>query len=60
MVDVVANHMASDENATSVNYEVLIPFDDERFFHNVCWINNYQNQTDVENVSMISFKNLSF
>ncbi|KAL3425170.1 alpha amylase [Phlyctema vagabunda] len=48
MVDVVANHMAYDGTAETVGYSGLQPFDEEKYYHNVCWINDYDDQTDVE------------
>jgi alpha-amylase len=50
MVDVVANHMAYSGTAETVNYSTLNPFDSKNYFHNICWINDYDNQTEVEQV----------
>lgn len=53
MVDVVANHMAWDGKSDNVDYSTLVPFNKKEDFHTnpTCFISNYDNQTEVENVS---------
>ncbi|GCB23537.1 alpha-amylase A type-3 [Aspergillus awamori] len=48
MVDVVANHMGHNGTGSSVDYSVYRPFNSQKYFHNLCWISNYNNQTNVE------------
>ncbi|KAG4027862.1 hypothetical protein MFRU_026g00440 [Monilinia fructicola] len=48
MVDVVANHMGSDNTAETVDYSIMNPFNDSKYFHSVCFITDYNNQTNVE------------
>lgn len=48
MVDVVANHMASDDAAESIDYTIINPFNDKKYFHDICWVTDYNNQTNVE------------
>ena len=48
MVDVVANHMGSDDTAHNVDFSIMNPFNDSKYFHSVCFINDYNNQTNVE------------
>ncbi|KAF8858733.1 glycoside hydrolase [Acephala macrosclerotiorum] len=48
MVDVAADHMASDDAAESIDYTVINPFNDKKYFHNICWVTDYSNQTNVE------------
>ncbi|TGO70316.1 hypothetical protein BELL_0731g00020 [Botrytis elliptica] len=48
MVDVVANHMGSDDTAHNVDFSIMNPFNDGKYFHDVCFINDYNNQTNVE------------
>ncbi|KAJ8059596.1 hypothetical protein OCU04_011251 [Sclerotinia nivalis] len=48
MVDVVANHMGSDNTAHTVDYSIMNPFNDSKYFHEVCFITDYNNQTNVE------------
>ncbi|RAL04052.1 alpha-amylase [Aspergillus ibericus CBS 121593] len=48
MVDVVANHMGHNGTGSSVDYSAFRPFDAEDFFHRLCFISNYNNQTNVE------------
>lgn len=50
MVDVVANHMAYDGAAENVDFSTLTPFDDKGYFHDICWVNNYDDQSTVEQV----------
>ena len=63
MVDVVANHNGWNGNAASVNYSVFYPFNDEKYYHSFCPIDNYSNQTEVEvcwlgdsNVELVDLK----
>ena len=48
MVDVVVNHFGWAGTAASTDYSTLSPFNESRFFHPVCWITDYTNQTNVE------------
>ncbi|KAK7190365.1 hypothetical protein DPSP01_011555 [Paraphaeosphaeria sporulosa] len=48
MVDVVPNHMAFDGNATDVDYSTFHPFNDRSFFHNVCFITDWTNVTQIQ------------
>ncbi|CAD6445336.1 f84a4824-6e3e-4a89-8f3f-4debcf8e65ce [Sclerotinia trifoliorum] len=48
MVDVVANHMGSDDTAHTVDYSIMNPFNESKYFHEVCFITDYNNQTNVE------------
>ncbi|TVY81334.1 Alpha-amylase, partial [Lachnellula suecica] len=48
MVDVVANHMAYEGTANTINYGSMSPFNTASYFHSTCWIDDYNNQTDVE------------
>ncbi|EDN95007.1 hypothetical protein SS1G_10882 [Sclerotinia sclerotiorum 1980 UF-70] len=48
MVDVVANHMGSDNTAHTVDYSIMNPFNESKYFHEVCFITDYNNQTNVE------------
>ncbi|KAL4919929.1 glycoside hydrolase superfamily [Aspergillus aurantiobrunneus] len=48
MVDVVANHMGADGAADSVDYSVFNPFNSQDYFHSPCTIDNYEDQTQVE------------
>lgn len=61
MIDVVANHMAYEGTAETVVYSSLNPFNKQDYFHDVCWVNDYNNQTDVEDVCLLpcSARNLT-
>jgi alpha-amylase len=48
MVDVVPNHMAFDGNATTTNYSTFYPFNDRSFFHDVCFITDWTNVTQIQ------------
>ncbi|BCS20599.1 alpha-amylase [Aspergillus puulaauensis] len=48
MVDVVANHMGYDGAADSVDYSVFNPFNSQDYFHSPCSIDDYDDQTQVE------------
>nr|BAD06002.1 alpha-amylase [Aspergillus awamori] len=48
MVDVVANHMGYDGAGSSVDYSVFKPFSSQDYFHPFCFIQNYEDQTQVE------------
>jgi hypothetical protein len=48
MVDVAPNHMASDNTAETIDYGLLNPFNEESYFHSICWITDWNNQTEVE------------
>lgn len=47
MVDVVVNHFGP-ANESSASYASFNPFNQPRYFHPMCLITNYDNQTDVE------------
>ncbi|KAF4635682.1 hypothetical protein G7Y89_g2413 [Cudoniella acicularis] len=50
MVDVVANHMGSGDQAELIDYSIINPFNQKVYFHvnPICWINDYNNQSEVE------------
>jgi alpha-amylase len=48
MVDVVVNHFGWSGTAESTDYSTLVPFNDKSYFHNVCWITDYNNETNAE------------
>lgn len=48
MVDVVPNHFAAPGPAEDIDYSTLNPFNSESYFHPICWITDYNNQTNVE------------
>ncbi|EME84740.1 glycoside hydrolase family 13 protein [Pseudocercospora fijiensis CIRAD86] len=48
MLDIVVNHMGYAGVPSSVDYTILDPFNDERYFHPYCAINDNTNQTEVE------------
>ncbi|KAL1596293.1 hypothetical protein SLS60_008938 [Paraconiothyrium brasiliense] len=48
MVDVVPNHMAFDGNATTTDYSTFYPFNDRSFFHQVCFIYDWTNVTQIQ------------
>ncbi|KAM3072756.1 hypothetical protein ACMFMF_007087 [Clarireedia jacksonii] len=48
MIDVVANHMGSDDTAETVDYSIMYPFNSSSYFHSVCFIDDFSNQTKVE------------
>ena len=50
MIDLVTNHMGYIGDANTVNYGSMNPFNQQSQFHPVCWISNYGNQTEVEQV----------
>jgi hypothetical protein len=50
MVDVVANHMGSDATAETVDYSIMNPFNSSSYFHSVCFIDDSNNQTQIEHV----------
>lgn len=56
MVDVVINDMAyathGDDPATSVDFSVLTPFNDERFYHPWCNITDYDDYTNAQDCWM--------
>ncbi|RDW69853.1 hypothetical protein BP6252_08873 [Coleophoma cylindrospora] len=52
MIDVVANHMAFDGTAETVDYSNLNPFNNQDYFHRLCWIDNYNNQTNLEDACL--------
>ena len=54
MVDVAPNHMASDNTAETVDWGLLNPFNEQSYFHSICWITDWDNQTEVEVVCVPS------
>lgn len=48
MLDIVVNHMAADQPPQSVDYSKLQPFGTQTDFHPFCFIQDFNNQTDVE------------
>ncbi|KAF2214122.1 glycoside hydrolase family 13 protein [Cercospora zeae-maydis SCOH1-5] len=48
MLDIVVNHMAYAGPASQVDYGVFHPFNDEKYFHTYCPIQDYTNETQVE------------
>ncbi|CEL05395.1 Putative Alpha-amylase [Aspergillus calidoustus] len=48
MVDVVANHMGYNGAPDSVDYSVFSPFNSQKYFHSPCFIQNYEDQAQVE------------
>lgn len=51
MVDIVVNDLAYPGAGASVDYSTFgSPFNNKQFFHPFCFISNYDNQTDVEDV----------
>ncbi|KAJ5317172.1 hypothetical protein PENANT_c029G08306 [Penicillium antarcticum] len=48
MVDVVANHMGYDGSGDSINYDTFDPFNEKKYFHSYCEVNDYSNQTNVQ------------
>ena len=50
MVDLVVNHYASwgDED---IQWSQYVPFNDQKYFHNKCWI-NWNNQQSIEDVRL--------
>ncbi|KAI9368799.1 glycoside hydrolase superfamily [Aspergillus egyptiacus] len=48
MVDVVANHMGYNGAADSVDYSVFTPFNSQEYFNAPCFIQNYEDQMQVE------------
>ncbi|PQE07506.1 Acid alpha-amylase protein [Rutstroemia sp. NJR-2017a BBW] len=54
MVDVVANHMGSDATANTVDYSIMHPFNSSSYFHSVCFINDNNNQTQIEHCLSIA------
>jgi alpha-amylase len=53
MVDIVVNHFAFSGNHANVDYSQYTPFNTQSDFHNFCFISNFDNQTDVEQVKTI-------
>ena len=48
MVDVAPNHFGWPGPSNTTDYSQFNPFNDEKYFHSYCPINNYDNQTEVE------------
>ncbi|CAG8931674.1 unnamed protein product [Penicillium salamii] len=49
MVDVVANHMGYDGSHTDINYSEFNPFNDKKYFHSYCKVDDYNDQGNVQN-----------
>ncbi len=47
MVDIVVNHNGWSGPTSSVDYTKFRPFNDIKYYHNVCSV-NYDNQTSIE------------
>lgn len=50
MVDVAPNHFAWSGTAASVDYSEFVPFNSADYFHSFCFISDYSNQDNVEDV----------
>lgn len=48
MVDVVANNFAYAGPGASAVYSDFVPFNDKKYFHNFCYISNYDNDNDAQ------------
>jgi alpha-amylase len=48
MVDVVPNHFAFDGTAETTNYTTFTPFNDRAYFHDVCFIYDWTNVTQIQ------------
>ncbi|KAF2119352.1 glycoside hydrolase superfamily [Lophiotrema nucula] len=48
MVDVVVNHNGWNGGAASVDYSKFYPFNDAKYFHSYCTIDDWSNETNVE------------
>ncbi|KAF2475422.1 alpha-amylase [Lindgomyces ingoldianus] len=48
MVDVVVNHNGWNGASTTVDYSKFHPFNNAKYFHSFCPVDNYSNQTNVE------------
>lgn len=51
MVDVAPNHFAYAGAGASTDFSKFVPFNSASYFHPFCWITDYDNQTNVEDVS---------
>lgn len=50
MIDVVPNNMAYEGPGQDTNYSMYTPFNDKSYFHPFCYITNYGNWTDAQQV----------
>ena len=48
MVDVVPNHFAFDGTAETTNYSTFYPFNDRSYFHDICFITDWTNVTQIQ------------
>ena len=48
MVDIAPNHFGWPGPSNSTDYSLFKPFNDARYFHSYCPIDDYNNQTTVE------------
>jgi alpha-amylase len=48
MVDVVPNHFAFDGTAETTDYSSFYPFNDRSYFHDVCFITDWTNVTQIQ------------
>jgi alpha-amylase len=60
MVDIVTNHMAWAGNHSNIDYDKLIPFNNESFYHSYCALNDSTSQTDVWNARKLDELGLTF
>lgn len=63
MVDIVVNHNGWNGSADTVDYSKFYPFNDKKYYHDYCPVNDYSNQTIVEgcwlgdsNVELVDLK----
>lgn len=56
MIDLVVNHMGYNGNVNGMDYSRMSPFNNAGYYNPVCWINDYNNQGQVEAVSSIIAK----
>jgi len=54
MIDLVTNHFGYSGDAYTVDYSTFNPFNTKDDFHPVCFIYDYNNQTQLEDVSFPS------
>lgn len=50
MVDIAPNHFGYAGAGASTVFSGFNPFSSASYFHPFCWITNYNNQTNVEDV----------
>lgn len=52
MVDVIVNHIAATASTTFEPNDAYAPFTDAADYHPFCWVDDYNNQTNVEQCSL--------